>query len=257
MKGSNFVNHIDSLQGYTLKGKKKSKTKTETKKEKAFIKSVYWGTVPLNEVSCYILPTKEFIPDMDVKGNFSILKMNKPLTNIVALDSNGYPRKFYSAEELLESFCEKRLEFYGLRQTYWLNQWNKDLTKESNKYKFVKGIIEARETKGKSGIILDKSDDATNDQNLIDYGLMPMNEEGSFPEEQPTEMPEDHTFKYLIDMHMGSMYKSKLDKLAQEISKIKKKISELEKKTCTTLWREDLENFLIEYKKFLKTRRED
>ena len=60
-------------------------------------------------MSWEIKPSKDFIPDINVAGNFKCMQTTESLTNMYVLDENGYPRKYDSPESLLKDFCVKRL----------------------------------------------------------------------------------------------------------------------------------------------------
>ena len=60
------------------------------------------------------------------------------------------------------------------------------------------------------------------------------------------------SFKYLKSMKIWSMTVKKLEALKNEADKIKNKIEMLESKTSKDLWREDLDNFEVAYKKYVK-----
>jgi DNA topoisomerase II len=188
-----------------------------------------------NTVRFEILPTKDFIPDTKIKGNFSCLEAKRSFNNIIALDENGYPRKYKSPEALLVDFCKVRLEYYDKRKKYWLAELKKEERKANNKYVFVKAVA------------IDKTLDLYNsghlEEDMLELGLEML---GDTP-----------SFDYLLSLQMRSMTPKKLEDLKKETEKIRGEIDALSSKSAKDLWREDLDNFKKAYAKFTKTRQDD
>lgn len=216
--------------------KKTSKAKKEPKKEVKLEKCLNdekRGTCPLNEVLWYIQPTADFTPDINVPKNFKILQKKYSLTNMVVIDENDYPRRYDSAEALLHDWCVKRFEYYGLRKSYWMNFYIKELIQEKNRYEFVKAVQE--------GNLNMQQDDELIESDMIAMGLEKV----------------DESFNYLLSMQMRSMTLRKMNDILEEIEKIQTKLDVITKHTKESLWKEDLASFKVGYAKFLKTRKEN
>lgn len=215
---------------YLLTGNPPPKSKKK-KTDRCLIDVKWKGTT--NTVHWEIKPTKDFIPDMNVKDNFKILQTTSSLTNMVVLDENDFPRKYTCPEDLLKDFCIMRYTMYTKRKNYWLSTYQKDLQKESNRYKFVKAVIDKK--------LNMYQEDEDLEQDMIGLKLTKV----------------DETFDYLLSMQMRSMTKKRLEEIQKEIDKIQIKISELKNQTESDLWNDDLDRFLVAYQTFLKTRKEE
>lgn len=189
----------------------------------------------VNTVDFRIKPTRDFRPDVKVKGNFNNLISCESLKNMVVVDELGYPYRFNTAEEILELFCYKRLDFYELRKEYLLKLINFELERSINKYRFVKLV------KDRKLDLYRNDDDLTKELKKLKFAKL------SFDEK-----PE--SYDYLLNMQMRSMTVRNLEKLKREKIKLNERLEELQKKSPKDLWREDLENVKVAYKKFLKTR---
>lgn len=190
-----------------------------------------------NSVHFKIQPTKDFIPDMDTVGNLKVMQKTKT-PNMVAIDESNYPHKFKSAESILKFFCPTRLEYYQRRKDYILGTLKKDLTKASNRYRYVKAVVDKKLNMYQSDEELDRV----------------MEEEWKFDRLVSGAESNTPSYDYLLSMQMRSMTKKKLEELKKEQEDLEKKIKILKGKSSKDLWREDLEEFKVQYAKFVKTR---
>jgi len=191
-----------------------------------------------NSVHFMIKPKKEFIPDMEISGNLKTeLITTGSFNNMWLLDENGYPHKFEMVEDILEVFCPKRLHYYELRKEYMLEDLKREYAKASNRYRFVKAV---RDKKIKLGEI-----DEGEDLNKLFE-----NKPWEF-ERVLNKKTKNKDYEYLLSMHMRSMTPRKLAELQKATNKFKKEIAELEKLSAKDLWLADLNEFEIEYRKFL------
>lgn len=194
-----------------------------------------------NRVHFMIKPTKDFKPDMDTPGNLKVLQKKRSLKNMIAIDENDYPHRFNSPEDVLRFFCPRRLVYYQLRKDHILDVLNQDLKKASNRYRFVKGVVDKKLNLHQTSEVLEKT-----------LSGKPWNFDRI-----ATGKTESPSYEYLLSMQMRSMTVEKLSELEKEVEKITGEISVLEAKTTRTLWQDDLAVFRAEYKKFLKTRYEE
>lgn len=186
-----------------------------------------------NTVHFMVKPSKDFQPDMEVAGNMKILQKPGSLRNMVLINEHDYPIRFDSAEDILEYFCPRRLRVYEQRKKYKLGVYTKELTKVTNKFKFVTAVIEKK-------IDLYQPDEKV-EKSMIEIGL---------------EKIEDK-FDYLLSMQMRSMTLKKVEELKNEIGKLESDIQVLKSKSGKDLWLHDLDVFEKAYAKFLKTRCEE
>ena len=195
-----------------------------------------------NRVHFMIKPTKDFKPDMDTPGNLKIMQKNRSLKNMVAIDENDYPHRFDSPEDVLRFFCPRRLKYYQLRKDHILGVLNRDLLKASNKYRFVKGIVNKKLELHQTKAQLEK----TLSSKLWRFDKISTGAKASPP-----------SYEYLLSMQMRSMTVEKLKELRQEDDKLTDEIETVKGKSARDLWLEDLKNFREAYKKFLETRCEE
>jgi DNA gyrase/topoisomerase IV subunit B len=217
--------------GQPPKGSKKKKTDR-------YLTDIRWkGTA--NTAVWDIKPVKDFIPDMEVVGNFKNMQNVFSLTNMHVIDENNYPRKYSRAEDLLDDFYVKRLEFYEKRKSYWTREYQKQFDKESDRYKYVQAVIE--------GKLAMKQEDSKLEAAMLKLGLR-----------KAADAKGKTSFDYLLSMQMRSiMSANKLEEIKKEVEKIKTLLNHMKNNSAEELWLEDLEKFDIAYEKFLKTRREE
>jgi len=209
-----------------------------------------------NSVSFDFKPTKDFIPDMSIAGNFKILQRTQTLTNMHVIDENGYPRKYKCAEDLLHDFCVKRLEYYGLRKEYWIAKWGRELERENNRYKYVKFIVD--------GKLKMNQKIAKVEEDMLGLGLKklkPINDNSTKKAGADDEVEEEDdskaTFRYLFMMPSISLTSEKMADIKKRMDEIQAKIDDYGTKSNGDLWKIDLKNVSKAYKKFLTTRCEE
>lgn len=217
--------------GQPPKGSKKKKTDR-------YLTEIRWkGTA--NTAIWDIKPVKDFIPDMEVAGNFKNMQNVFSLTNMHVIDENNYPRKYSSPEDLLKDFCTKRLEYYGKRKNYWTREYQKQYDKESDRYKYVKAVIE--------GKLAMKQEEAKLEESMLKLGLR-----------KASDAKGKISFDYLLAMQMRSiMSVTKLAEIQKEVERVKALLDDMKAKSPSNLWKQDLVKFREAYAKFLKTRREE
>jgi DNA topoisomerase-2 len=211
--------------------------KSKKKKGDKYLSDVRWKGTP-NTVYWDIKPTKDFIPDMNVSGNFKNMQSTSSLTNIHVINENNYPIKYETVEDLLQDFCIKRLEYYELRREYWLGKHQKDLEKESDRYKYVKAVVDQKLNMHQTDEKLEKD--------MKNLGLRKFANDDKTP-----------TYDYLLSMQMRSMTVKRMEEIKKEIEKIKERVAFFEENEPSDLWIIDLEKFKVAYKKFLVTRKEE
>lgn len=212
--------------GTPPEGKKWKKT------DGRFIKEYRDISANTNSVHYQILPSSEFTPDIDTKGNFNILLSNHTLTNIVALDENFIPRKFNSINELFEVWCEKRLKCYDQRREYVLKSYVDELKVLQSKFTFLSKVISKE----------------------IDPGQPKAQLVSAIEKSSQSIIKIDGTYDYLCNLPIGSLTKEKMDDINALINSTTNEYTRYKKLTSEVLWKQELDEFLVAYKKFLTTR---
>lgn len=201
--------------------------------------------------SIIIKPSKDWEPEIGV--TLKEMVSTDSLTNMVVVDTNNYPLRYNSAEDILESWCERRLTIYEKRYDYQMGLFKRDLLRAKNKYIFVKAVVDKK-------LNLNQDDDKV-EKDMLAMKLSKMGvekKEVNFidDDEQESDIknednkskkkdPSVPSFDYLLNMHMRSMTVKKLEELKKEIDAAKNKIEVLKDKTSKDLWREDLESLRI------------
>lgn len=204
-------------------------------KRKSLVTSISAYNTP-NTIHFKFRVAKDFFPTIDVRHNFSILQQNHSLRNMTALNKDGIPEKFRSAEEILKKFCVFRLELYEKRRSFLYRNAKKSLTKVRFQVAYLNAIFE-----GKISMRQPESDLALDLEKL---GIAKLR--GSF--------------SYLFDLPTSCLLSSKkCTELQNKASTLSEQCKELDNVHPKTLWTQDLDAFEKAYKLFLKAsaRRDD
>ena len=216
-----------------------------------------------NTVHFEITPTKGFTPDIDTKGNMTVLQKTHSLDNMYLLDENGIPHKFATPEDILKYFCRIRLPIYDKRKKYLLKLYDFNLKEASNRYNFVKAVVDKK-------LKMNQSDEKL-EADMLEIGLEKMTKrkgvnskedgdgevDGDGDDSSKSEGDMKKSFEYLLSMPMRSMTAKKLEELKKKIDYFDDLIKTLKRKSARDLWLEDLDEFDVAYKKFIKTRVDD
>lgn len=232
LQGWSIVEYVEKLKSGEPIGKGKNKKSLKSISE-------YKQHNTPNTIHIEFKPTKDFIPDIDVAGNFKILQKVHSLNNIHALDENGYPRKYSSIIDLLKDFCCKRLNAYIKRKTYWLKEYKKEYEKESDRYKFVLAVINRTLKMNRP----------------VEEVYASMEEMGL--RKQSNKEDSEPNYSYLLSMQMGSMTVEKLAKIKKDVDAALDRFNTLKSKTKFDLMREELGNFSEAWEKFKTTRKNE
>lgn len=197
-------------------------------------------------------PSKDFLPDIDTKGNFDILKSSASLRNMNLQMPNGTVRNFASAEALLEQWCPWRLVKYGERMLHQIGELRLTVTRLEARLRFVRLVIEGDVKLNVQDIddVLDKLDfprlSSTATPQTTDVAAVDGVEDDA--------VVPGASHAYLLDMPMRSMTAKKIDSLTAELTKARTELDRLTKSTPSNEWRLDLTNFLAAVEKLEKRR---
>lgn len=221
--------HLDYLKTGTHPDSDKKK-KLETK----LITEYQHGNCSINEVSFYIKPSADFVPNIDDKRNkFAILKNKISMNNIVVLDENGFPRRYKNVEDLISDFCRMRIKMYKQRKDAILAKLKDDIFKNENKLLFVQCINDGR-------LYLNKiEEEVTHDMKNLEIQEWNGN------------------YEYLLSMGVRACTSNRITKLEKEISDLKNEYERYLNLTLREIWEGELREFLEEWVKFQKDRYND
>lgn len=171
----------------------------------------------------------EIEPGTEFEEDCLKLKTSVMTSNMVTFNSKNLLQKFTVVDEIIDYFCEVRLEYYVKRKAYILSKLKRELKILKNREKFLEEII------NKKLVIFERDDeDITQDLEKRGYDK---DDEGSY--------------KYLLDQKIRSFTKKQLDSLREDIEKVKAEIKKLEATSEKQLWINELDQFLAEYQEWL------
>jgi DNA topoisomerase II len=167
-------------------------------------------------------------------GHLKFLTKTKKLSNMVALDGEGFPIKFDSARQILEMFCPKRLAMYETRRLHLIKVLRIDLDKLSNQIRFIDEVA--------SGELNARRPKKELHQVLVDgeYSKHLDSKKGT------------QGFAYLTSLPIGSLVEEKIEKLKKKREVVEQQIEELENTTPKEMWLKELDEFEEAYQVFLK-----
>ena len=143
--------------------------------------------------------------------------------------------KYDSSEDILKEYYMIRIIYYTKRKEYMLKSLKKDLDIIEYKRKFIKEFIE-----GTIDIIRKEDDE-------IDKIL----EEKDYPKFGSEDNEKSLSYDYLLNMKIRTLTKNKIDELDKQHDNKLGIYNELLNKTEKELWKEDLNKFLVIYRKNL------
>ena len=116
-------------------------------------------------------------------------------SNMVCFDEKEQLKKYSTVDEIIDSFCKVRFEFYKKRKNHQVSSLISVLSNLENKMKFVKGVIE-----DKIKIMNTKEDE-----------IIKQLEENNFDKQ-------DESFGYLLSLQVRTFTNEKVEELKKEIS---------------------------------------
>ena len=149
--------------------------------------------------------------------------------NMHAFDVNGTIKRYNDYHEILEYFCEQRLDAYKRRRRWWLKEYKHQLTILSDKYRFVREII----------------NDTLSIKKRPEQDVMEELRTKGYRELLPDEKGYDvNGFRYLTNLPMRSMTSEMLSKLKRERDNLQQTYDDLKNATPTDIWLKELDEFV-------------
>jgi DNA topoisomerase-2 len=199
-------------------------------------------------------------------------------SNMVVFDSTGKIKRYSNVNEIIQEYYYVRLDYYQKRKNYMVKEYSNQLEKISSQAKFVKMIIdgdlvvsnkkkkilidELRELdfpgfdkknepipmKFTSSIKQEQNDDNDDDEEVMspdadnneETGLIVVNKNNS-----------SALYDYLLGMPIWSLTKERYESLLKTKGEKEALLNTLLQKSPKMLWNEDIDEFLIEWEKFL------
>lgn len=229
------------------------------------------------------LSEEEFEKTKEI-GFYERFKLVAPvhLTNLVCFDAHGKIRKFDDPREILQEYFDVRLDLYQKRKDYLVSHLQSIIDKLSFQAKFLNLVITGELKVGNKrkielndeleklefprinkkgalnfgGLAKDIDMDLEEDvQELSDSGHSDGENENNINSENVVDNSAEEkygTFDYLLNMKLWSLTYEKYDALLREIQNKETDLNVLKGKTHKDLWKEDLEDFVKQYDKFME-----
>ena len=165
-------------------------------------------------------------------------------SNMHLYNSKGTITKFETPEEILNDFYLIRLAFYAKRKEYLLRSMKRELDIFEAKIRFITEFISGEIN------ILHKEDEEIY-QMLEERGYPKFGKELDNEDEENVDTS-DFNYEYLLNMKIKSLTKKKIEELKNLHENKLALYNDLMSKSDKDLWKEDLENFIVAYRKNLK-----
>ena len=217
----------------------------------------------IKKVKNYSTPKKiRFVITEEADGivcNKENLKLSKYIytSNMVLFDENGNIKKYESIDEIIDSFCKIRLEYYIKRKKYILDKLDYEIKFLGNKKRFLEEVMsgdvklfddsnKTRKSRKTSALIAD----------LESRGYDKETSRGANQESDENDENDENEIKggydYLLRLQFRSITEEKIDKLKNDIKSNIKLRNEMSNTSEKELWIRDLDEFEKEYTKWLK-----
>lgn len=170
-----------------------------------------------------------------VNGLEKALKLTSTVntTNMNMFSEMKQLHKYKTAEEVIDSHYEVRMNMYGKRKHSLVNAMKVKVKELSNRAKFILEVVQ-------NTIDLRKySDDADTNDALTKKGYDKLNDK----------------YDYLTHMPMHNMNKNRVQKMLKEKEDTMKELDILENTTLTTMWLQELDVLDKEYNKYQESRK--
>ena len=193
-------------------------------------------TKNIKSMKNYSTPTKvKFIITENndgIKCNEENLKLKSYIytSNMVLFTEKEQLNKFETVDDIIESFCIVRYDYYIKRKEYILKELNKELKTSQNKARFLREVMNDE-------LIIFKRDESDISKEMETKGYD----------------KEEDSFDYLLRLQVRSFTRQKIEELETEIENIKKQIKTIQNTSETQMWINDLDAFTKAYNTWLKS----
>lgn len=179
------------------------------------------------------------------------------LNNLVCFDAQGRLRRYSSPVSILEDFYHLRLEYYGKRKEWLVQQLTSEWSRLDNRVRFIMEIIE-----GKLVVQNRKKIEIINDLSRRGYATFEGEKststggEGERPadsereEDTPSATKISTGYDYLLSMPIYSLTREKVERLAADRATKEAELNALLGRKPKDLWRADLEEFMLTWEVF-------
>lgn len=166
-----------------------------------------------------------------IKCNINTLKLKSYIytSNLVLFNTENKIKKYKNVYEIIQDFCTIRFSYYVKRKEYLINSLKSELLILQNKHRFINEII-------------------NNNLNIMNIP----EEELILELENKNYNKINDNYDYLLKLQIRTFTQNKIIQLTNEIQILENKINILLTTTEKQMWLSDIEDFVIEYKKWIK-----
>jgi len=170
----------------------------------------------------------KFVVKTDKKMNSKKLKLEKIIktSNLVLFNQECRITKYDTISSILTYFCKIRLQYYEKRKNALLVIYKKELQFKQNKKRFLEMVGERK----------------INLYNISEKDLIQKLKECKFDTVK-------NSYDYLLNLNVRSF--TQIKKLSKDINDLIQSIKSLQDKSSKQLWKQDLTEFLVAYKKYI------
>jgi DNA topoisomerase-2 len=145
-------------------------------------------------------------------------------TNMHLFDSQFKLHKYTTVEEIIDAFCEVRIDTYKKRKMDIINTITNKLLELSNRAKYIQYILEGK-------VDLRRKKNAEVDELLLSLGFLRI----------------EDSFSYLRKMQMDSVTEENVEMIMKEKSEIEMELKKIIATSPNKMWQNDLEVFEKKY----------
>ena len=166
-----------------------------------------------------------------IKCNINTLKLKSYIytSNLVLFNTENKIKKYKNVYEIIQDFCTIRFSYYVKRKEYLINSLKSELLILQNKHRFINEIV-------------------NNNLNIMNIP----EEELILELENKNYNKINDNYDYLLKLQIRTFTQNKIIQLTNEIQILENKINILLTTTEKQMWLSDIEDFVIEYKKWIK-----
>ena len=188
------------------------------------------------KVTIHVEFSKESFDKLDNQKIVKELKLSKNINtnNMHAFSHQGKITHYQNSKDILEEFYHVRLDCYDKRKKHQLNQMNEMMILLDARIRFI-------EAKLNKTLVIDNVEEKLIIEHMMELNLPQLKMNKS-----------NESYDYLLEMSQRSTTKEKIIELRKKYEKHKIEMETLEKTSLIDLWKHDLEEFEIEYHKFIQ-----
>jgi DNA topoisomerase-2 len=158
------------------------------------------------------------------------------ITNMHLFDCNGRIRKYESPLQIIEEYANVRLEYYKKRKDYIIGELKKELDILKYKMMFIEYVIIKK-------IVIEKQKKDAIINKLQEY---------KFPR-----LSDNFSYDYLLNMSLYSLTYEKIEELKNKVNNKEEELENILSLTEKNIWKNELDEFVLHYKVFLKSFNEE